>query len=130
MKTNVKTNDVSYQLGRRVAALRQSAGMCQEELAAVLGLGQPSSISNREQGLTEFTPRELSILSKYFGVTLDFLIMGKAESEYTTESSRIARQICNLAQQCSLDRMVMLLHLAQTAADASRLEKTQPSDPM
>ncbi|NLC71734.1 MAG: helix-turn-helix transcriptional regulator [Desulfuromonadaceae bacterium] len=128
MKVNAKPNEISYQLGRRVAALRQNAGMCQEDLATILGLGQPSSISNREQGITEFTPRELSQVSQYFGVTLDYLILGKGESDNTSESTRIARQIFNLAQQCSLDRLVMLLHLAQTAADASRMETSRSLD--
>ncbi|MBN1142524.1 MAG: helix-turn-helix transcriptional regulator [Deltaproteobacteria bacterium] len=127
MKSSVKTQDVSYQLGRRVAALRQSAGMCQEDLAAILGLGQPSSISNREQGITEFTPRELSLVAQHFGVTLDYLILGKAESEDLSEAARIARQIFNLAHQCTLDRMTMLLHLAQTAAEASRMEYSRPA---
>jgi len=128
MKSGAKTNEISYQLGRRVATLRQSAGMCQEDLAAILGLGQPSSISNREQGITEFTPRELSLLSRHFGVTLDYLVMGKNETEDSSESTRIARQIFHLARHCTFDRLVMLLHLAQTAADASRMEKKDAPD--
>ncbi|NLV24035.1 MAG: helix-turn-helix transcriptional regulator [Deltaproteobacteria bacterium] len=123
MKVNAKPNEISYQLGRRVAALRQGAGMCQEDLAAILGLGQPSSISNREQGITDFTPRELAQVSQHFGVTLDYLVLGKEEADTSSSAARIAQQIFHLAQQCTLDRLVMLLHLAQTAADASRMEK-------
>ncbi len=129
MKVNAKPSEISYQLGRRVATLRQSAGMCQEDLAVILGLGQPSSISNREQGITEFTPRELAQISQHFGVTLDYLVLGKSELDASSEAAQTARQIFNLAQQCSLDRLMMLLHLAQTAADASRMEKDLASDP-
>ena len=103
--------------------------MCQEDLAVILGLGQPSSISNREQGITEFTPRELAQISQHFGVTLDYLVLGKSELDASSEAAQTARQIFNLAQQCSLDRLMMLLHLAQTAADASRMEKDLASDP-
>ncbi len=125
MKLNEKHNEISYQLGRRVADLRHRAGLCQEKLAKVLGLGQPSSISNREQGITDFTPWELSQLSRYFGVTVDFLVLGKTEKAISDETSKIVQQIGNLAGECTLDRLVMLLHLAQSAAEASRNEKSK-----
>ena len=122
MKTNGKNSEISYQLGRRVADLRHRAGICQEKLAKILGLGQPSSISNREQGITDFTPWELSQLSRHFGVTVDFLVLGKTEKTTSDETSKIVQQIGNLARECTLDRLVMLLHLAQSAAEASRNE--------
>jgi transcriptional regulator with XRE-family HTH domain len=122
MKPNGKNSEISYQLGRRVADLRHRAGICQEKLAKILGLGQPSSISNREQGITDFTPWELSQLSRHFGVTVDFLVLGKTEKTTSDETSKIVQQIGNLARECTLDRLVMLLHLAQSAAEASRNE--------
>ena len=122
MKGNVKNKIISCQLGRRVADLRQRAGICQEKLAKILGLGQPSSISNREQGITDFTPWELSQLSRHFGVSIDFLVLGKTENSASDETSKIVQQIGTIAQDCSIDRLVMLLHLTQSAAEASRSE--------
>ena len=128
MKLNGKNNEISYQLGRRVADLRHRAGICQEKLAKILGLGQPSSISNREQGITDFTPWELSQLSRHFGVSIDFLVLGKTEKSNSDETSKIVQQIGNLARECSLDRLVMLLHLAQSAAEASRIEGSREKE--
>ena len=128
MKVNGKNNEISYKLGRRVADLRHRAGICQEKLAKILGLGQPSSISNREQGITDFTPWELSQLSRHFGVSIDFLVLGKTEKSTSDETSKIVQQIGNLARECTLDRLVMLLHLAQSAAEASRIEDSREKE--
>ena len=128
MKPNEKNNEISYHLGRRVADLRHRAGICQEKLAKVLGLGQPSSISNREQGITDFTPWELSQLSRHFGVSIDFLVLGKSEKTSSDETSKIVQQIGNLARECTLDRLVMLLHLSQSAAEASRVETNREKE--
>lgn len=125
MKPNEKNNGISYHLGRRVADLRHRAGICQEKLAKILGLGQPSSISNREQGITDFTPWELSQISRHFGVSIDFLVLGKTDKTTSDETSKIIQQISNLARECTVDRLVMLLHLAQSAAEASRSEQSR-----
>jgi transcriptional regulator with XRE-family HTH domain len=109
--------------------LRHRAGICQEKLAKMLGLGQPSSISNREQGITDFTPWELSQLSRHFGVSIDYLVLGKSEQTTSDETSKIIQQIANLAQECTLDRLVMLLHLAQSAAEASRIKSREKKEP-
>ena len=73
-------------LGPRIAALRRSAGISQSELAQKLKIS-PSAVGMYEQGRREPALDILAAMAEIFGVTIDFLVTGKAVS--TEEESRL-----------------------------------------
>lgn len=64
-------------LGPRIAALRRSANLSQAELAEKLKIS-PSAVGMYEQGRREPALDVLVSMAEIFGVTLDFLVTGKA----------------------------------------------------
>ncbi len=64
-------------LGARIAALRRSRGMSQQQLAACLDVS-PSAVGMYEQGRREPPGRLLVQLSRMFGVSTDYLLTGCA----------------------------------------------------
>ena len=73
-------------LGPRIAALRRSAGISQSELAHMLKIS-PSAVGMYEQGRREPALDILAAMAEIFGVTIDFLVTGKAVS--TEEQTRL-----------------------------------------
>ena len=63
-------------LGARIAALRRSRDMSQEQLAKVLGIS-PSAVGMYEQGRREPSAATLVALSGIFGVSTDYLLTGR-----------------------------------------------------
>lgn len=66
-------------LGPRIAALRHAAGISQSELAQMLKIS-PSTVGMYEQGRREPALDILAAMADIFGVTIDFLVTGKAGS--------------------------------------------------
>ena len=66
-------------LGIRIAALRNDLGWSQAELARRLHIS-PSAVGMYEQGRREPSVEMLQSLSQVLGVTIDFLITGRAVS--------------------------------------------------
>lgn len=66
-------------LGPRIAALRRAAGISQSELAQMLKIS-PSAVGMYEQGRREPALDILAAMANIFGVTIDFLVTGKASS--------------------------------------------------
>ena len=66
-------------LGPRIAALRRAAGISQSELAQMLKIS-PSAVGMYEQGRREPALDVLAEMARVFGVTIDFLVTGKAGS--------------------------------------------------
>ena len=64
-------------LGVRIAVLRRNAGMSQQELAQRLKIS-PSAVGMYEQGRREPSVQLLSNMANLFGVSIDFLVTGKA----------------------------------------------------
>lgn len=64
-------------LGARIAALRRAAGMNQSELARHLQVS-PSAVGMYEQGRREPSAETLVAISRLFGVSVDYLLTGKA----------------------------------------------------
>ncbi|MBQ8769314.1 MAG: helix-turn-helix transcriptional regulator [Oscillospiraceae bacterium] len=73
-------------LGPRIAALRRSAGISQSELAQMLKIS-PSAVGMYEQGRREPALDILAAMAQIFGVTIDFLVTGKAGN--TEEEARL-----------------------------------------
>ena len=70
---------VMCMLGMRIAFLRRNAGMSQQELAQRLKIS-PSAVGMYEQGRREPSVQLLSNMADIFGVSIDFLVTGKASS--------------------------------------------------
>ncbi len=64
------------EIGMRIRILRKSRGLTQEQLAEVLGI-QTNSIARIERGIRVPSLDLFVDLSACFGVTLDYLVMGK-----------------------------------------------------
>ena len=63
-------------LGARIAALRHSRGMSQQQLAAQLDVSA-SAVGMYEQGRREPSADRLVALSRLFGVSTDYLLTGQ-----------------------------------------------------
>ncbi len=70
-------------LGARIATLRRAAGLSQGELARQLQVSA-SAIGMYEQGRREPSAEILVALSRIFGVTVDYLLTGRAAGEEET----------------------------------------------
>ena len=66
-------------LGPRIAALRRSAKLSQAELAEKLKIS-PSAVGMYEQGRREPALDILVEMAQIFGVSIDFLVTGKASN--------------------------------------------------
>lgn len=64
-------------LGLRIALLRRSAGMSQQGLAEKLKISA-SAVGMYEQGRREPSVQTLSDMARLFGVSIDYLVTGKA----------------------------------------------------
>lgn len=67
-------------LGQRIAALRRQADMSQAELARRLQISA-SAVGMYEQDRRTPSPELLAGMAQVFGVTTDFLITGRVETE-------------------------------------------------
>ena len=59
----------------RIKKLRCDNGLNQSELASIMGIKQ-SSLSLIERGINNPTVSQIELLSRYFGVSTDYLIFG------------------------------------------------------
>ncbi len=76
-------------MGARIAALRQTAGMSQSELAKKLQVS-PSTVGMYEQGRREPALNILVSMAEVFDVSLDYLITGKAaDNEERTKLNKM-----------------------------------------
>lgn len=71
-------------LGVRISLLRRSAGMSQQELAEKLKISA-SAVGMYEQGRREPSVQILSDMATLFGVSIDFLVTGKASTSREQE---------------------------------------------
>ncbi|HMQ74952.1 MAG TPA: helix-turn-helix transcriptional regulator [Flavobacteriales bacterium] len=63
------------QIAQRVRELREQRKLTQEEVADVLGMGQPA-YSDLEKGSTTFKAVQLDKLATFYGLSLDELLRG------------------------------------------------------
>lgn len=81
------------EVGQRVRDLRNSRGMTAEELYVELDYSH-SHVSKVESGLRSYSIDILVCIAGFFGVSLDYLILGKEcagekDSEQTKQSIRL-----------------------------------------
>ena len=86
-------------LGARIAALRREAGMSQAELARCLQIS-PSTVGMYEQGRREPSVDMLAAIAEALGVSIDFLVTGKAASDQEKEAfNRLLLERVSVADQ-------------------------------
>ncbi len=81
-------------LGARIAVLRQNAGLSQSELASRLMIS-PSTVGMYEQGRREPALNTLVSMAEILGVSVEYLITGKAEQagSLQTVQSAVTRRV-------------------------------------
>ena len=76
-------------MGLRIAALRRAAGWSQAELAAHLKIS-PSAVGMYEQGRREPAVQMLAQLAELFGVSIDYLVTGRPDTQHDRKQFRDA----------------------------------------
>jgi transcriptional regulator with XRE-family HTH domain len=84
-------------VGSRVRELRETRGMTQDDLAALLGLGK-SAVCRVESGERGLAVPELAVLAAHFGVSTDFLLFGEREEEVLLRAEGDAAQAVEFAR--------------------------------
>ena len=65
------------EIGKRIRDLRKEKGLTQEAFAEAIGM-TVSAVSKMEIGNRVPSVDTFALLSEFFGVTLDYLVLGKA----------------------------------------------------
>ena len=82
----------------RIAALRRQKGLSQAQLANLLGVS-PSAVGMYEQGRREPSADTLVALSEVFGVSVDYLLTGRAFPEERQQLEALLLSRIAAAQQ-------------------------------
>ncbi len=90
-------------IGLRIATLRRHAGLSQSELARELKIS-PSTVGMYEQGRREPALDTLVAMSELFGVSIDFLVTGKAGGPKDKEKLELMLQDRIQVTDSRLDR--------------------------
>jgi len=72
--------------GARIQELRKSKGYTQEALAEAIDI-DAKRISKIERGVISASYNDMILFSEFFGVTLDYLIIGKRQDVVEKESA-------------------------------------------
>ncbi|MCW3793853.1 helix-turn-helix domain-containing protein [Paenibacillus sp. LS1] len=98
-------------LGERLATLRNTKNMTQDELAKSLKIGK-STLGMYETNKREPDLNTIALLAAYFEVSIDWLITGKSfdESRTSKESSIMASNIIKHIRNAEADYDVDLLN--------------------
>lgn len=98
-------------LGERLATLRNTKDMTQDELAKSLKIGK-STLGMYETNKREPDLNTIALLAAYFEVSIDWLITGKSfdESRTSKESSIMASNIIKHIRNAEADYDVDLLN--------------------
>lgn len=106
-------------IGQRIAALRLSAGMTQEELAAKAGMA-PENLSRAERGQTLPHLEKLVGLADALGVSLDDLAQGRAQSQGRGASVvRLLRRI-EMLDEATAEKVAKVLNALLDVLEPNR----------
>lgn len=101
-------------LGTRIASLRQNLGMSQATLAQRLHIS-PSTVGMYEQGRREPSVATLIALSREFGVSLDYLLLGQPNTVQDISAlHRLMEDACRqpqMAQESTFSKEEIVCHL-------------------
>lgn len=68
------------EIGERVRSVRERHNLSQEEMAEILGIRSRTHYQSIEYGKTQVMEKHLLILNEHFGVSPDFILLGKVEN--------------------------------------------------
>ena len=105
-------------IGHEIAAARQRAGLTQDSVAELLGIG-PEAVSRMERGVGSVNAERLVVLGEIFGCSSADMLLGASDS-LPDQAVSIAQQLAKLD---SADRD-MVVGLVKTLA--LRLEAKRP----
>ena len=108
-------------IGHEIGAARQRAGLTQEAVAELLGIG-PEAVSRMERGVGSVNAERLVVLGEMFGCGSAELLLGASDS-LPDQSALIARQLAKL-DAADRDLVADLVK-----ALVQRLEPKKPSKP-
>ncbi|MCC8105969.1 MAG: helix-turn-helix domain-containing protein [Clostridiales bacterium] len=80
------------EFGQKVSTLRKAKGLSQEKLAERLHVTR-SHISHLEIGTDMPSLGLLITMSEFFQVSLDYLIVGKTEKDYSKEKEKLEKAL-------------------------------------
>lgn len=76
-KTLIKTQK---EIGGRVRAVRERHHLSQEEMAEILGIRSRTHYQSIEYGRSQVMEKHLLILNEHFGVSPDYILLGRVEN--------------------------------------------------
>lgn len=116
---NEETIDYKAEIGIRIRQLRQNAGHRQQDLADAISV-EKTAISRKEAGKNYFNPGELAQISNIYGVSLDFLVLGRQVMSvpYMEESGAEARLLSYFRSLDKRDQTELTLLAADFALAA------------
>ena len=102
------TEQRNKEIGVRLAKLRRSSSMTQEDLAEILGV-TTKHISHVERGKAALSLRHLIKLSEMYNCSLDYLIMGKPHDQALSIIPKPIFDILYSDNEKEIDRLVRYL---------------------
>jgi len=84
-------------IGLSIARARQDAGLTQEGVAELLGIG-PEAVSRLERGIGSITAERLVVLAEMFGCRSDQLLLG-ASSRPDDQAAAVSKLLDGLSQR-------------------------------
>lgn len=96
----------------RLKALRESKGMSQKDLGEILNVGQ-KSISRYENGEADPDLDMLCVLSKFFHVSIDYLLDNNIEEQTVSEAKASIRNLDRNELITLMEKQIDLLTLVE-----------------
>ena len=90
--SNLLSEKTRQEMGARIKSLRKERGLTQKELAAQLGI-QHTHVYKYESGTYTPPVDKLTVLADLFGISLDFLILGKHDEHAPVQNLKLLERI-------------------------------------
>lgn len=114
---NINMNETMKKVGERLKTLRKKKHWTQDELAHMLEVA-PSSVGSYERGTRQPTIENLIRMSKYFNVSLDYLLCQSDDERNITE---LKKEDSKDIKDFLRDQSVMFSGLELTTEDKQRI---------
>lgn len=101
---------LKIQIGERIAEVRYSRGLTQEDLAEQLGV-TPKHISHVECGTSCLSLKYLINLSEILDCSLDYILLGKRKDSVLSKLPQEIADILNAGNENDIDPLIRYLQL-------------------
>jgi transcriptional regulator with XRE-family HTH domain len=105
-----ESNHSQLEYAERLREARELAGLSQGQVAARLGLHRPT-ISEIEAGRRKVSAHEISQFAELYGVSVDWLVTGKAADGAADAKLLIAARELSKMSEKDLDRLFNMLKM-------------------